>query len=239
MFEKNSLHLTKNKSSFKDDLLKSFTGVIMNLHPDILILQHTLEKEEINTQLKEFNIYKPIKLDHKVVVVENVDFYSISQQEVFLKYIENSKLNFYFSASDVFRIKSQALLSRLQIKDYASKPLKDFIDIKILEIYSYILKEEVYTLKSESEMVIKYRLKPNLQKLETDFISGLDLLVKIFKDLEKEYPIWYILGIIYNDLFSGNDSIDIVLRNIKLEDLDDLVNFLHIRYWASNLLKKS
>lgn len=221
--------LNRNEAGFYD---KNKKRIEYHPHPDVYFVKLSEEVRAMGKFLKEFNAHGSINLKHKHVIVQCLDFFSLAQQEVFLKNVEESKIQFHFTASDILRIESKALLSRLQIMEHKEKPISHFI-----------LDEELKDLrghKRETSFANAKILKicrPIIIDMQKSLPEYEKELIDAIKSFEDKYPIWYILQLIKEELLSVKTSPEhrCLYHTINIENIADLQHFLRIKYWHTKI----
>lgn len=220
------------KKILKRDKIAFCSKNIYRYHPDIYFVDSFKEVLEIRDSLREFHIYCPMSLEHKHVIVQGLDFFTIKQQEVFLKYVEATKVRFHFTVNDILRVESKALLSRLQIIEYKERPLSHFVpeeELKSLRGYKR------YT--SFANANIHKKCSPIIAKIQESFPKYERELIDIIKSFEDRYPTWYILQLIKEELLSAQTSAEhkSLYHTINIETIADLKHFLRMKYWFNKV----
>lgn len=221
--------LNRNEAGFYD---KETGQVKYHEHPDVYFVDSNQKGMEIGSFLKEFKVYPSINLKHKHVIVECLDFFTIAQQEVFLKYVEEAKMQFHFTASDILRIESKALLSRLQVIEYKEKPISHFIpEEKLKDLRGF----KRYTSFANANILKVCR--PIITNIQESFPEYEKELMDAIKGFEGRYATWYILQLVKEELLSVQTSTEhkCLYHTINIETMADLQHFLRIKYWHAKI----
>jgi len=158
--------------------------------PDFLHLT-TSDALEIENKLSVFAFSQPIHLNKKYCIVENIDFESETVQELYLKYIEDSNILFYFTAYSLEKIVSKALLSRLTISQIDSLFSFENLSESLKATYKdYYKNVPIYSL---SQLEIWYQVKSdffNLINFNEDYNKYKYQIIGALYKLDK-FPVWY------------------------------------------------
>lgn len=165
---------------------------------DILFVDLKESFFDINLKMEDFVKYKCIELSRKYCIIKNIDFFSIEKQELFLKYIENTKVCFFFTAYSLNKIQSSALISRLHVKlnKKNTLTLKDLTKEEV-SLYSDVILN--YDFKSRSQLHIYKSIYSNLCELlklsRTYDIDRNNFLINIQNI--SEYPQWFVIDQVF------------------------------------------
>lgn len=163
---------------------------------DLLILNYSQSIEEASSLLENFNLTSSFELSSKYCLVKNLDFSSKEKQEIYLKYLEESNILFFFTAYSIDRIYSKALLSRVML----IYPTSTFSYSDLLEhqqlAYSSIKDDFQYS--SLSEIKIWFLCKSviyEILKLSDSYLEHRQELSELLGFLE--YPEWFVVDVLH------------------------------------------
>ena len=202
---------------------------------DILILDYKLSLDEVKQKLDGFLLNNSIELINKYCIYNNLDFSSLEKQEVFLKYLEDSSIVFYFTVYDINKIKSKALLSRVLIKKHILKENAYENLSEILKIvYDKIKDDFRYSSLSQIEIWnLLYEETNKIIDFKNSYMENKEIILEKIKSCTN-YPLEYILEIYLNYLIQK-----IQQKYFKNKSFSKLFNVLIRQYSKSKLLTLS
>lgn len=167
---------------------------------DIGVIDFNWSIDDIKDFLYKFTLNHAIELKNKYCIVKNIDFATLEKQELFLKYLEDSTIIFYFTGCYLNNIKSKALVSRLIIINHKVDNVFTNLSETLNSIYYDVKNDFVYP--SLSHLEIWYSLKINLDfliKFDSEFFKYKETILNKISSYV-DYPESYVLEL-YEDFF--------------------------------------
>lgn len=164
--------------------------------PDFKIIDFRETIDYIEEVLHYLANTNPLQLSNNYCIVKNIDFSTSEKQEVYLKYLEDSSIKFYFTSYNINKIESKALISRLKIINHQLSCSEYLTEQHKIMYNQYLNLSSINSLIDLEFASIFSKDIKNILKFDHLFYSNLEDFKNKLSNYEY-YPLWFTLEIVY------------------------------------------